>query len=73
MKPTDRQDLTPIAFRVADACRYIGISRSSLYELNRAGVLQFVRVAGRTLVRRADLDRLIETTPTTRGRSGRGD
>jgi excisionase family DNA binding protein len=51
--------LTPIAFSVADAAGYVGISRSSLYELKKRGLISFVKIGRRTLIPRADLDRLI--------------
>lgn len=49
----------PLAHRIPDACQRIGLGRSSLYELIKAGRLQTVRIAGRTLVPEAELQRLI--------------
>lgn len=51
----------PIAYRVQDAVRASGLSRSSLYELKQRGVLRMVKVAGRTLIRHEDLAALFAT------------
>lgn len=50
----------PMAFRIRDAVRVSGLSKSTLYELAAAGKLKLSRVGGRTLVPRAELQRLIE-------------
>ena len=48
-----------LAYRVPDACTALGIGRTSLYELVKAGKLRLVKIAGRTLVPRSELDRLL--------------
>lgn len=48
-----------IAFRIPDAVKASGLSRSTLYELAAAGRLKLSQVGGRTLVPRAELERLI--------------
>jgi excisionase family DNA binding protein len=65
------RDLKPIAFSVADAAKYISISRSSLYELNNRGVITFIKVGRRTLVPRVELDRLLEPSGRREGSHGR--
>jgi excisionase family DNA binding protein len=50
----------PIALRINDACRAIGVGRTTIYKLAAEGKLRLVRVAGRTLVLRANLVALIE-------------
>ncbi|MCB1359416.1 MAG: helix-turn-helix domain-containing protein [Maritimibacter sp.] len=60
-----RETAQPIAFSVDSSCRYTGLSRSTLYKLARNGQLQMIRVAGRTLIRRAELDRLITEASTS--------
>lgn len=50
----------PRARRINDACRAIGISRTSLYNLAAKGQISLVRVAGRTLVPESEIDRLVE-------------
>lgn len=46
------------AFSVNDACHALGIGRTSLYELVKTGELKLIRIAGRSLVPRSELDRL---------------
>ena len=46
------------AYRVDEACRALGIGRTSLYALVNAGELQLIKIAGRTLVPRSELERL---------------
>ncbi len=47
-----------LAYRVDEACDVLGIGRTSLYELAKNGELKFIRIAGRTLVPRSELERL---------------
>ena len=47
-----------LAYRVDEACDALGIGRTSLYELAKNGELKFIRIAGRTLVPRSELERL---------------
>ena len=47
----ERQPLAePIAVRVPEAARLIGLSRSRLYELMRLGEVDYVKVGGATLI-----------------------
>lgn len=47
----DRQLVVePIAVRVPDAARLIGLSRSRLYELMKRGEVEYVKVGGATLI-----------------------
>ena len=47
----ERQPLAePIAVRVPEAARLIGLSRSRLYELMRRGEVEYVKVGGATLI-----------------------
>ena len=48
-----------LAYRVSEAAAAIGIGRSSLYELISEGKLKPVTIAGRRLVPRAELERLL--------------
>jgi len=48
------------AFRVNDACRAIGLGRTALYGLIAEGKLKPIKVAGRTLIPRSEIERLIE-------------
>jgi hypothetical protein len=49
----------PLAYRIDDACRAIGVSKSSLYELAHAGEVKLIRIAGRSLVLGESLRRLV--------------
>ena len=46
------------AYPVNEACHALGIGRTSLYELVKSGELKLIRIAGRTLVPRSELERL---------------
>lgn len=48
----------PRAYRVPDACRALGVGRSTLYKLASAGKLRLVRIGGRTVVPGAEIERL---------------
>ncbi len=49
-----------LAFRVNEAVAVSGLSRSTLYELLKAGRLRAVKVGGRRLILREDLQALLE-------------
>lgn len=49
-----------LAYRVNEAADLLGLSRSSIYVLFNTGQLPFVKVAGRRLVRRSDLLKLVQ-------------
>jgi predicted site-specific integrase-resolvase len=46
------------AYPVNDACHALGIKRTSLYELAKTGQLRLIKIAGRTLVPRSEIERL---------------
>lgn len=52
--PTDK-----LGFRIDEACRAIGIGRTALYALMSKGTIRSVKVAGRTIIPRAELERLL--------------
>lgn len=58
---TDRSFLVPeqISMRVPDACRYIGISRSTLYVLIAEGEIEIIKLGTSTLVLTESLKALI--------------
>ena len=49
-----------LAYRIDEACRALGIGRTSLYALAASGQLRLVKIAGRTLVPESELRRLID-------------
>lgn len=54
----ERGDLERMAYSVNDACRVLSIGRTSLYELVKAGKIKLIKIAGRTLVPRSEIERL---------------
>lgn len=49
----------PLAHRVPDACRRLGIGRSVLYELIKAGEVRAIKIGARTLIPEAELQKVI--------------
>lgn len=58
MTSTTTNSDSPRAYRVKDACRALGVGRSTLYKLAAAGKLRLVRIGGRTVVPGNEVDRL---------------
>jgi hypothetical protein len=56
----DNPVAAPIAVRVAEACQLTGICRSKLYELNKAGAINFRKIGSATVILYDDLRLLIE-------------
>lgn len=53
MKPEHRpspRDAAPLAYSVREACRTLGIGKTSLYEEIKAGRLRAVKAGARTLI-----------------------
>lgn len=48
------------SYSIKDAVRASGLGRTTLYELIKAGELNPVKIGARTLIRRADLEALLE-------------
>lgn len=51
----------PLAHRIPDACRRLGVSRTTIYELIKAGELRPIKIGARTLITEADLLRVISS------------
>ena len=64
---TDQQTINKLAeggkraYRIDEACHCLGIGRTSLYGLVKAGELKLIKIAGRSLVPQSEIERL--TTP----------
>jgi hypothetical protein len=80
--PSSPLAIEPISMRVPDACRFTGISRSSLYLLIARGEVEIVKMGAATLVLTESLRDLIErqrgtstsrTAATIRRRSDQGE
>lgn len=52
------------AYSINEACRSLGLGRTSIYALANAGHLRLLRIAGRTLVPRSELERLTRVERT---------
>lgn len=50
----------PIALRVPEACRYLGIGRSTLYVLISSKEIEIVKLGSSTLVLTESLKKLVE-------------
>ena len=48
----------PLAYRVNPLCRRLGIGRSTLYKMMKAGKIKTVIVGGRRLIPAAEVERL---------------
>ena len=55
-----RQMIEPIAMRVPEACRYLGIGRSTLYVLIGEREIEIIKLGSSTLVLTASLRSLVE-------------
>ncbi len=53
-------DVKPILVGITEAATMLGLGRSSIYRLINDGKLDPVRLGGRTLIRIADIERLVE-------------
>ena len=56
--------MQPLALRINDTCSAIGIGRTNLYAMIAAGKIKAIKIAGRTLIPRSEIDRLIADAPT---------
>ncbi|QQN73333.1 helix-turn-helix domain-containing protein [Croceicoccus sp. YJ47] len=52
--------IEPIAMRVPEACRYLGIGRSTLYVLINEGEIEIIKLGSSTLVLAESLRSLVE-------------
>jgi excisionase family DNA binding protein len=62
--PEDRDQshmIEPISMRVPEACRYLGIGRSTLYVLIGEGEIEFIKLGSSTLVLTESLKNLVES------------
>ena len=62
-KPTDQSRMDKLAFNMKEAPQAIGVSKSQLYEEIRTGRLKSVKVAGRRLILRDDLEAFLRAPP----------
>jgi excisionase family DNA binding protein len=60
LQMTHRNNIEPLTLTINDACKALGIGRTSLYELINEGKLETVIIAGRRLVPVTAIRALIE-------------
>lgn len=58
-QPRSAPPIEPISMRIPDACRYTGISRSTLYVLIAKGQVEIIKLGSSTLVITDSLRKLI--------------
>ena len=51
----------PLAHKIPDACRRLGIGRTMIYELLSAGELRSIKLGNRTLIPESELQKFIAT------------
>ena len=59
-KQKRQTEIEPIAMRVPEACRYLGIGRSTLYVLISRDEIEIIKMGSATLVLTASLCSLVE-------------
>lgn len=52
--------IAPIAMRVPEACRYLGIGRSTLYVLLNEGEIEYIKLGSSTLILTESMRSLVE-------------
>jgi hypothetical protein len=60
----DSQTIEPLCMSVADACRYVGIGKTELYERLKDGTLIKKKLGKRTLILTASLRKMIDELPS---------
>lgn len=53
--------LDPLLHRIPDACRRLSVSRTTLYELIKAGEIRSVKIGSRSLIPEIDLQRVLSS------------
>ncbi|HEL4265748.1 MULTISPECIES: helix-turn-helix transcriptional regulator [Stenotrophomonas] len=53
--------LDPLLHRIPDACRRLSVSRTTLYELIKAGEIRSVKIGTRSLIPEIDLQRVLSS------------
>ncbi|MGN7869410.1 helix-turn-helix domain-containing protein [Paracoccus sp. 22332] len=56
----------PELCKLNDASFTLGVSRPTLYKMAKKGEVELVKLGGRTLMRRAEVERLAATAPAWR-------
>ncbi len=60
-KSTTEKQIEPILLHIKQVCSLLNISRTSLLRLTRDGQIKTVKIHGRVLIHRDELDRYINS------------
>ncbi|MDE2115801.1 MAG: helix-turn-helix domain-containing protein [Hyphomicrobiales bacterium] len=52
-------EIQPLAYGSEDACRKLGIKRSTFFKLLKSGDIRTIRLSGKLLVTQAEIERVI--------------
>jgi excisionase family DNA binding protein len=67
MKAKFEQAQLPLAYRVRDFCKTVGVGKTKFYELLRAGKIKTITIGGRRLVPADEAQRIVQA-PSARAR-----
>ena len=59
MKSKSEEADTPLAYRVRDFCKSVGLGKTKFYELLRAGKIKTISIGGRRLVPADEAQRIV--------------
>jgi len=55
----DTDTMTPLAHPILQACKRIGVAKTSIFALIKAGQLRSIKIGSRTLIPESELQRFI--------------
>jgi excisionase family DNA binding protein len=70
MNARSEAGIAPAAMGVREACRYIGLGKSTLYELLKAGRIEGVKCGSRRLIFKASLDAFLASLLNKKKKGG---
>jgi excisionase family DNA binding protein len=59
MKSKSEEAHTPLAYRVCDFCKSVGLGKTKFYELLRTGKIKTISIGGRRLVPADEAQRIV--------------
>jgi len=59
MQSKTKEADTPLAYRVRDFCKSVGVGKTKFYELLRAGKIKTITIGGRRLVPAEEAQRIV--------------
>ena len=52
-----------ITYTILEACKALGIGRTTFYTLRKAGLIACLKIGGRTVIHRDELERYVASLP----------